>query len=265
MSSDLAVWIAQLPDLELHVPCGSGHGSCQTERTDIPDEGGSEIAVFDHLRPDSFYRLDEFPAILCRDMPAVTAAAHGQVVARVLKADPARPWPHAPWSRRATGPRLSLLVAGTAWFDLAGVGEESFSANDSWCLPGGTDHVLLEASTDFEMLEIEFPGRPEACGASSAVPEMLTLFATYSYQHIPIFGQPSAHAESPIDAPPTVRLDDRAHNGWARPWHLQEQGIQCAYLTRGAARLEIKGRKIVDVRSGTFWLQHAEATAVQSP
>jgi hypothetical protein len=264
VKSDLAVWIAQLPDFELHSPLSDGQGDDHRPRAEKTDPASPEIAVFDHLRPDSFVRLDEFPAVLCREMPAVAAAAHGQVVARVLRADPARPWPHPPWRRRTAGTRISLLVAGTAWFELGDMGEESFSANDSWCLPAGLDHALLEASTDFELLEIEFPGPPNSRVEPLTVPEMLTLFATYSYRQTPIFGKRVAHSENLAGDPPLVRLDDRAQDGWARPWHLQEQGIQCAYLTRGAARLELKGRGVIDARAGTFWLQQARNTAVQS-
>lgn len=220
----------------------------------------SAITVFDHPQPDSFVRLAEFPAVVCRDMPAVSAATRGQVIGRVLRADPARPWPHPPWRRRTRGYRLNLLVAGTAWFDLDGIGEESFSARDSWCLPSGLEYVLLEASTDFELLEIEFRV-PAGCDAA-AIPEMVTLFATYSYRQPTLFGAEVTNSAS--DATPLVRLDDRAHDGWARPWHLQEQGIQCAYLTRGAVKLELKGRNAVDARAGTFWVQQARSAVPAS-
>lgn len=264
VNSDLAVWIAQIPDFELRPPPRNGYGVDQTLHAYTTGSPGSEIAVFDHLRPDSFVCLDEFPTLLCRDMPAVTAASHGQVVTRVLKANPMRPWPQPPWRRRTTGVRISLLISGTAWFDLAGIGEESFSANDSWCLPEGLDHALLEASTDFELLEIEFPGLPGSRVESSTVPEVLTLFATYSYRQTPVFGGRVDYTEGPPVAPPLVISDDRAHDGWARPWHLQEQGIQCAYLTRGAARLELNNRGIIDARAGTLWLQQAGRGTHQS-
>ncbi|MGV0870603.1 hypothetical protein [Mycolicibacterium sp. XJ879] len=263
MESDLAVWIAQLPDFKLRRPCGGDGGGDGCFPLANPSElSGSEVTVFDHLRPDSFVRLVEFPALACRDMPAVAAATQGQVVGRVLRSDPARPWPQPPWRRRTRGFRLNLLVAGTAWFDLDGIGEESFSANDSWCLPGGIDYALLEASTDFELLEIEFLGAPGY--RTTAIPEMVTLFATYSYRQPTIFGERTEVTESPSAAAPLVKLDDRAHDGWARPWHLQEQGIQCAYLTRGAAKLELKGRSAVDARAGTFWVQQARSAVSES-
>ncbi len=258
METDLAVWIAQLPDFELPRPC-----------EDVPlhtagpnTSRDSAITVFDHSRPDSFVRLAEFPAVVCRDMPAVSAATRGQVIGRVLRADPARPWPHPPWRRRTRGYRLNLLVAGTAWFDLDGIGEESFSARDSWCLPSGLEYALLEASTDFELLEIEF--RVLAGCDAAAIPEMVTLFATYSYRQPTIFSARTEATNSASDATPLVRLDDRTHDGWARPWHLQEQGIQCAYLTRGAAKLELKGRNAVDARAGTFWVQQAKSSVPAS-
>lgn len=87
------------------------------------------------MRPDSLVDLNEFPTVVCRDMPAVTAA-------------------------------------GTAWIDLAGIGEEFFSANDSWCMPDGLGHELLEASSDFELLEIEIPVPPASRVVTSAIPEI---------------------------------------------------------------------------------------------
>ncbi|ODQ96374.1 hypothetical protein [Mycolicibacterium holsaticum] len=228
------------------------------------------MAVFDHFRPHSFVCRDDFPAILCRDMTTVTAAAHGQVMARVLKANPVRPWPQPPWRRRTTGARISLLVAGTVWFDFAGIGEESFSANDSWCLPADLDHTLLEASSDLELLEIEFPVPPGSPDLNSAIPEMLMLFASYSYRPIPCFGKP-AHTEHPPaqtadpGAALSLRLDDTAPSGWAGcPWHLHDQGIQCGYLTSGTARIDVEGLGVVDARPGTFWLQQARSALVPS-
>ncbi|MGV0794522.1 hypothetical protein [Mycolicibacterium sp. XJ1819] len=222
------------------------------------------MAVFDHLRPHSFVCVDEFPSILCREMTAVTAAAHGQVMARVLKANPARPWPQPPWRRRTAGARISLLIAGTVWFDLAGTGEESFSANDSWCLPAGLDHSLLEASSDLELLEIELPGPRGSSDPTSTIPEMLMLFASYSYRPIPRFAGPVHTEHPPTDtadpsAALSLRLDDSAPHGWAGcPWHLHDQGIQCGYLTSGSAHIDVEGLGVVDARPGTFWLQQAK-------
>lgn len=258
MESDLAVWIAQLPDFELPRPREDGRLQSAGQKA-FPDSG---ITVFDHPRPDSFVRLAEFPAVVCRDMPTVAAATRGQVIGRVLRADPARPWPHPPWRRRTRGYRLHLLVAGTAWFDLDGIGEESFSASDSWCLPADLDYALLEASTDFELVEIEF--RVPSGYSAAAIPEMVTLFATYSYRQPTIFGGRTGVADSKRGATPLVELDDRAHDGWARPWHLQEQGVQCAYLTRGSVKLELKGRNAVDARAGTFWVQQARSAVSKS-
>lgn len=253
LKSDVEVWIARLPGFELRPP-----------RLNGDDPSVSELAVFDHLSPHSFIRLDEFPAVLCRDMTALTEATHGQMVARVLKADPARPWPQPPWRRRTTGARFSLLVAGTAWFDLGGVGEESFSANDSWCLPDGLDHVLLEASTDFELLEIEFPVQPSAPVLTSTIPEMLMLYATYSHRPTPYFGMPAEATEGPLSEPadpgiaPPLRLDDKACSGWTGcPWHLHDHGVQCGYLTSGTAQIDADGVGVVDARPGTFWLQQS--------
>ncbi|CAJ1500414.1 hypothetical protein [[Mycobacterium] burgundiense] len=265
LEPDLEVWIARLPEYELR-PSSSRHGDDDLADAAADDSPVPNIAVFDHWRPDSFVQLDEFPAVLCRDMAAVTAATNGQVEARVLKANPAHPWPQPPWRRRTTGARLCLLIAGTVWFDLAGIGEESFSAKDSWCLPGGLDHALLEASTEFELLEIELPVPPGPPSPASDVPEMLMLNATYNYRSVPLFGKPNEHPDYPrVEmADPrsalALRLDDKECSDWAGcPWHLHDQGIQCGYLTSGTAHLDIEGLGLVDAQPGTFWLQQANA------
>lgn len=258
VKSDLEVWIARLPGLDLPLPVRNGYGA------DSTDLHGSGMAVFDHLRPDSFIQHEEFPAVLCREMTAVAAGSGGHVMARVLKANPALPWPQPPWRRRTAGARISLLVAGTVWFDIAGVGEESFSATDSWCLPASLDHTLLEASADFELLEIELPHPVGSPVAPSGIPEMLMLYGTYSYRPVPCYGKPTEHAEYPSAEPAepgtalSVRLDDSAPNGWAGcPWHLHDQGIQCGYLASGTARMNVEGLGVVDAGPGTFWMQQA--------
>src|SRR5690625_170914 len=151
--SGLVVWITRLPGFQLRSDQAYGNGVDSSLASDSTLFPRSNLAVFDHPGPHSFVRLDEFPAVLCRDMTAVARASRGQVVARVLSANPAEPWPQPPWRRRTTGARVSLLVSGSVWFHLAGTGEESFSAKDSWYLPPGFDYALLEASSDFELLE----------------------------------------------------------------------------------------------------------------
>lgn len=232
--TEFDVWMAHLPGLSVRPHTHNGRET-------------AEIAVLDQVGTDSFVPLEEFPPLLCREMPAVSAALDGRVVARVLRADPEQPWPHPPWSRRTTGVRISLLASGTAWFDLAGIGEESFSANDSWCLPGGFEYSLLEASTDFELLEIDFPDWLGEDGATD-VPEVSTLFATYRWQPTQAFGGAEA-----VTGPPATS-EHRDDSRWVRPWRVRGRGIECAYLTGGAARLEVERLGVIDARSGTFWL-----------
>lgn len=266
VEADLEVWIARLPGYQLRPNLSDGR-----EFTDRPppvgmtDSHASDVAVFDHLRPDSFVSDDQFPAVLRRDITTVSAHTHGQVIARVLRANPAREWPQPPWRRRTTGPRISLLLSGTVWFDFADFGEQAFSAHDSWSLPSGLDHALLEASCDFALLEIELPAAPGAKRAvDTTIPEMLMLYATYSYRAIPSFGKPVNHrANAPTEtAGPggtlSLKLDDKAPDAWAGcPWHLHDRGIQFGYLTSGTARMEIEGIGVVDALPGTFWLHQA--------
>lgn len=271
LNSDLEVWIARLPGFALRPAGSNGHLVDQLLGADSTKPPGSAMAVFDHLQPDSFVHLDEFPAVLCREMTTVTEASGGQVIARVLKANPERPWPQPAWPRRTSGARINLLIAGTVWFHIAGLGEESFSANDSWCLPASLDHALLEASSDFELLEIELPLASDSSAKTVAVPEMLMLYATYSYRPIPTFATAVEHSDYPSTESPSpgnalaLKLDRRAPSGWAGcPWHLHEAGVQCGYLASGSARMDVEGLGIVDAAPGTFWLQQATGVPTSS-
>jgi hypothetical protein len=274
VESDLEVWIARLPGYQLRSTPSEGRDITDSPSpVGVTDSLASDVAVFDHLRPDSFVRDDQFPAVLRRDITAVSAHTHGQVIARVLRANPAREWPQPPWRRRTTGPRISLLLNGTVWFDLADFGEQAFSAHDSWSLPSGLDHALLEASCDFVLVEIELPVAASASHAvDTTIPEMLMLYATYSYRAIPSFGKPATHRAnaSTGTADPSgtlsLKLDNKAPDAWAGcPWHLHERGIQFGYVTRGTARMEIEGIGVVDALPGTFWLQQARNELAPSP
>lgn len=245
MNSDLEVWITRLPKYELQ---------------DIGSD--FDTAVFDHLHSDSFVVHPDCAAALAREIDTVDKHTAGQVSARVLKANPALSWPQPPWRRRAEGTRISLLHSGTVWFDIAGVGEESFSTNDSWCIPDSIEHTLLEASSDFELLEIDFKSTPG--GSSPGPDEMLMLYGSYSYRPISRVGGPgpARHDRTDrLDAGAALSLNLHQHppTGWAGcPWHLHEEGVQCGYLTAGSAQIEVEGAGVVEARAGTFWLQRAK-------
>lgn len=243
MSSDLEVWIARLPEYELGTPTTSP-------------------AAFAHLRDDSFVPHDECAAVLLREMPEIHKYTNGMVTARVLKANPDRDWPQPAWARRARGTRLSLLVSGNVWFEIDGVGEVSFSANDSWCVSAGVEDALLEASRDFELLEIEFEGHGASGGpASPPADEMLLLYGTYRYRSIPRFG-PGVKGLAREGTGLSLSLRDDPPGGWAGcPWHLHERGVQFGYLTTGSAYIDIEGVGGIEAQPGTFWVQSAHTRA----
>jgi hypothetical protein len=149
------------------------------------------------------------------------------------------------------------------------LGEESFSAHDSWSVPHGVRHALLEASSDLELLEIEFRG-VAGNGPASTSMEMLMLYGSYSYRAIPRFaGSPPAAGEVSnqigAGAALSLKLHDHPPTGWAGcPWHLHDEGIQCGYLTTGSARIDVEGLGVVEAQAGTFWLQQAGAPITRS-
>jgi len=253
MNSDLEVWIARLPKFELG-----------------RDGSDLDTAVFDHLQPNSFAVHPECAAVLLRDIGTVEKHTAGRVSAQVLRANPALSWPQPPWRRRTEGTRISLLVCGTAWFDIDGAGEESFSANDSWCVPEGVDHVLLEASSDFELLEIEFRAMAGDPATTPAVPDLLMLYGTYSYRSVPVLGGSAAGCHDQLDRPDagtalSLNLHDHPPTGWAGcPWHLHDEGVQCGYLTTGSAQIEVDRIGVVEAQAGTFWMQQARVPISRS-
>jgi quercetin dioxygenase-like cupin family protein len=256
MESDVEVWVARLPNF--------GLDRAGPESPAIPEsarEPGNEVAAFDYPRPDSFVTHPECRAVLIRDMHAVRTYTKGRASSRVLKANPDVPWPQPPWRRHTTGTRISLLVRGTAWFDIDGAGEVAFSANDSWCLTRGVGHGLLEASSDFELLEIELAGAGEGGVKDDATPdgEMYMLYGSYSYRPITRFGghEPPAHGATAAapDLPADERISPLLHVWDGYPWHFHDHGIQCGYVTSGSARIEVQGFGIVDADPGTFWFQ----------
>lgn len=253
MNPDLEVWITRLPKYELDCT-GSG----------------SATAIFDHLHDDSFAVHPTFPAVLVREIAAVEKQTAGQVSARVLRANPAVSWPQPPWRRLTEGTHVSLLRSGTTWFDIDGFGEESFSTNDSWRIPTDVGHTLLEASSDFELLEIEFRGAQGETTTSPLPDEVLMLYGSYSYRPIASLGGSTPVADDgtqPLGAGNALSL--KLHNhppaGWAGcPWHLHDEGIQCGYLTTGSAHIEVEGVGLVEAKAGTFWLQQARSSAAHT-
>lgn len=247
--SDVDVWIARLPTYEL-----------ASDR----DEQPPKVAVFDHVRPDSFTGHRECAAVLLRDIAPVRRVTQGRVSAQVLTANPDMSWPHPVWRRHTEGMRISLLVSGTAWFDIDGVGEVSFSANDSWCLVDGVDHALLEASSDFELLEIELRGpiRSEHGPTVSATADMYLLRGAYTYRPITQFGgtrKPDGGTSAALRAGAAAQGSSRGNSlvhVWdGCPWHLHDKGIQCGYVTAGSADIEAEGIGVIDAGPGTFWFQ----------
>lgn len=217
------------------------------------------VAKVDQLRPESFVPHPDYPAVMLRRLGTSREFCPDSISARVLKANPEMSWPQPAWWRRSKGTLISLLVSGTAWFDIAGVGEVSVSSKDSWSLAKGVDYALLEASSDFHMLEIELGDIGEQ--QRWPLDGLSTFQGKYSYRPVTHFvGRTRQGTNGPARTnfgdPPFVSLPDNLHRVWdGCPWRITDHTIQFGYITAGAATIELEGIGVVDADLGTFWIQ----------
>lgn len=253
-AGDVEFWVLRLPAAGALPHTGTAVNATSPESlTPTPNR---HVAALDQLAAQSFAPHPECSAVMLRQLGATVEFGDDIFSARVLKANSETPWPHPAWWRRSSGSLISLLVSGTAWFDIAGVGEVSVSAKDSWSLAAGVDHALLEASSDFQLLEIELEDR------GHWPLEGVSIFqGKYSYRPVTHFvatirNESNRSARRNIGDPPFVSLPDnpdRVWDGW--PWRVTENTLQFGYITAGSAPIALEGIGVVDAEPGTFWYQ----------
>lgn len=217
--------------------------------------------MFDHLTPQSFVAHPAFPGLLLRDIKTSERMTAGRVLARVLKADPAATFDPAGYRFEVAGPKISVLVSGSARFDIEGLGEVEFTPQDSWTVPAGNQQRLAGISPDFELLELEFPNMTSVTAGTAARADMVARYGSDSYRPVAGFdGAVERHlgslrTETDGGAHAIMLRGNPPHVWDGSPWHMHHQEIQVAYMTKGTADFEFEGVGIVHTEAGAFWFQ----------
>lgn len=217
--------------------------------------------MFEHLRPDSFASHPDVSGLTLRDLTTAERMTGGRVIARVLKADPSSAVAEKGGILTAVGPKICLLIAGTAHIDIEGAGVVELSTGDSWCVPNGNTQRLLSISPDMELLELEFPQMEFQTEGSAARADMFMPYHEDSYREIPGFDGAvqrdlNALKEYSQGAAHAVMLRGNPPHVWdGSPWHMHHQDIQVAYLLAGTADFDFEGVGVVHAGPGTFWFQ----------